>query len=400
MMHIFEGVKVLAIARQIAAPFAVYQLAMHGADVISVENPNEPDSMRFVGGANQLGATIGLSTAFLAQGANKKSISLNIATPEGQQIFKRLASDADVVIENLVAGKMRQYGLDYDCLKALNPRLVYCSITGFGQTGPYSKRTAIDLAVQAASGLMSINGTKSSGPHATGYTVADYATGYAAALGVVSALYHVAKTGQGQYIDVAMLDAACTMASADFCEAASGGTLRGLRGNGDGRYVQNMFRCADGALVIAATTEPRRQRLWAAIGRQDIPAQERFSSPEKCLANASALHEEIEQALSTRSAAEWEEILAEAGVAASVVHDFTQVTQHPQLLHRGFVASLPSDGLFPRDIRVMKAPYAFSETPASISRFPPKFGEHTNQVLGELGYGAQELAGLRARRVI
>ena len=217
--NLFDGVKVLTVARQIAAPFATYQLAMHGAEVLNIENPKEADSMRFVAGAgagNDL-AKQAMSHSYMAQAANKKSMQLDISLPKGQEIFRRLAADADVVVENLVAGSMAKYGLGYADLSALNPRLIYCSVTGYGQDGPKYRRAAIDGAVQAASGLMSLSGTPATGPMKVGFLMADYATGYAAALAIVSALYYRSQTGEGQYIDCAMLDAAMTMAGADLC---------------------------------------------------------------------------------------------------------------------------------------------------------------------------------------
>ena len=239
---LFEGIRVIAVARQIAAPFASYQLALHGAEVITIDNPKETDSMRLVAGAGGGLNKHAMSHSFLAQAANKKSLQLDISVPRGQEIFRKLAAQSDVVIENLVAGNMARYGLAYDDLKKVNPKIICCSVTGYGQTGPNARRAAIDGAVQAASGLMSLSGTPGTGPMKVGFLMADYATGYAAALGIVSALYHRALTGEGQYIDCAMLDTAITMAGADVCEAATTGRYKQLRGNGDGRYISNIFK--------------------------------------------------------------------------------------------------------------------------------------------------------------
>ena len=203
---LFEGIRVIAVARQIAAPFATYQLAMHGAEVITVDNPKEIDSMRLVAGAGAGLHKHAMSHSFMAQAANKKSMQLDLSMAKGQEIFRRLAADSDVVVENLVTGGMAKFGLTYNDLKKVNPRLIYCSLTGYGQTGPNARRAAIDGAVQAASGLMSLSGTLETGPMKVGFLMADYATGYAAALGIVSALYYRAVTGEGQYIDLALLD--------------------------------------------------------------------------------------------------------------------------------------------------------------------------------------------------
>ncbi len=397
---IFQGVKVLSIARQIAAPFATYQLALHGAEVLSIENPKEPDSMRYVGDVGTALNKQGMASSFLAQGSNKKSITLNIAEPQGKAIFLALAAESDILVENLIAGTMARYGLGYEDLRAINPRLVYCSVTGYGQTGPASKRAAIDPSIQAASGLMSINGTQQSGPLRTGYTMVDYATGYAAALGIVSALYHAKMTGEGQHVDVAMLDTAITMASADMCETASGGNMKKLRGNGDGRYVSNAFRCREGVLVVAATTDSRRLKLWTAIERLDILEDPRFATPELARANYPAMHEEIERALASRTALEWEGILSDAGVASMAVRSLKEGLELPQLVHRGLMHKFDHDESLGRSVVVPKAPYKLSGTPAEVRSLPPRYGQHTDEVLRRLGHDDAAIAQMRERGVI
>ena len=400
MKKIFEGIKVIAVARQVAAPLAAYQLALHGAEVICIENPKEPDSMRYSGDLDSALNINGLAPNFLAQGANKRSMRLNLASARGQEIFRAMAAKADVVIENLVAGGMAKYGLDYESLRRTNKGLVYCSVTGFGQDGPFSKRHAIDLAIQAASGLMSLTGTPQSGPLKAGFLMADAVTGYAAALGIVSALYHRSMTGEGQYVDVAMLDAAITLAAGDVCLAGSLGQAKKLRGNGDGRHVSWVFRCKEGMLAIAASSEPRRQRLWKAIKREDIPLDPRFATPKEARRNMNLLHEEIEKTLMQKTALEWEEIISDAGVAAMAVRDMTEAVNLPQIAHRQLLHRFPPDSELGCSVVVPKAPYTFSETPASIDSFPPRFGQHTNEILGELGFSDQQVEELRSKGVI
>lgn len=399
---LFDGIKVLAMVRQVAAPFASYQLALHGADVLKLENPKEPDSMRAVLGApgNPLGKKL-MSHSFMAQGSNKRSMTLNIATPEGQDIFKRLAKDADVVIENLVAGAMGRYGLSYNHLKEINPRLVYCSVTGYGQDGPNSKRAAIDGAVQAAAGLMSLTGTPESGPLKAGHLLADYATGYAAALGIVSALYYRERTGRGQYIDTAMLDTAMTMAGADICEAATTGNYRQLRGNGDGRYISAVFKCKEGALSVSATTDSRRQRFFKALDRMDIYTDPRFKDPETVMRESyPEMKAEIEKTLAAKTAIEWEEIVSDAGVAAMAVRDLYQAVANPQIVHRGLMHTFPHDDELGFSVVVPKTSYQMSETKAHIHSPPPRFGQHTDQVLGEMGFSKDEIADMRAKGIV
>ncbi len=399
---LFDGIKVLAMVRQVAAPFASYQLALHGADVLKLENPKEPDSMRAVLGApgNPLGKKL-MSHSFMAQGSNKRSMTLNISTPEGQAIFKRLAKDADVVIENLVAGAMGRYGLSYNDLKEINPRLVYCSVTGYGQNGPKHKRAAIDGAVQAAAGLMSLTGTPETGPLKAGHLLADYATGYAAALGIVSALYYRERTGRGQYIDTAMLDTAMTMAGADVCEAATTGNYRQLRGNGDGRYISAVFKCKEGALSVSATTDSRRQRFFKALDRMDIYTDPRFKDPETVMRESyPQMKAEVEKTMATKTAIEWEEIVSDAGVAAMAVRDLYQAVANPQIVHRGLMHTFPHDDELGFSVVVPKASYQMSETKAHIHSPPPRFGQHTDQVLGEMGFSKDEIADMHAQGIV
>lgn len=397
---VFDGIKVLAVARQIAAPFATYQLAMHGAEVLTVDNPKEVDSMRLVAGAGGGLHKHAMSHSFMAQAANKKSMQLDLSLPQGQDIFRRLAAESDVVVENLVTGGMAKFGLSYDELKAVNPRLIYCSVTGYGQTGPTARRAAIDGAVQAASGLMSLSGTHETGPMKVGFLMADYATGYAAALGIVSALYYRSITGEGQYIDCAMLDTAMTMAGADLCEAATTGTYRQLRGNGDGRYISNIFKCKEGTLSVAATTESRRARFWRAIGRTDIPQDPRFCNPEVVAQNYAALCAEIEMTLQQKTAIEWEEIVSDAGVAAMAVRDLYQAIDNPQIVHRGLMHRFPHDAELGFAVCVPKAPYQFSRTGAYIHSPPPRVGQHTDEILRRLGFDESAIRELHANGVV
>jgi CoA:oxalate CoA-transferase len=398
--NLFEGVKVLAIARQIAAPFATYQLAMHGAEVITVDNPKEVDSMRLVAGSGGGLHKHAMSHSFLAQAANKKSMQLDISLPRGQEIFRRLAAQSDVIVENLVAGNMARYHVSYDHIREVNPKIIYCSLTGYGQSGPAYKRAAIDGAVQAASGLMTMNGNADTGPMKVGFLMADYASGYAAALAIVSALYYREITGEGQYIDCAMLDTAMTMASADLCEAATTGRYKRLRGNGDGRYISNTFRCREGILSVAATTESRRARFWKAIGRTDIPLDARFCNIEVVAQNYAALCAEIETTLQQRTALEWEEIISDAGVAAMAVRDLHQAMANPQIVHRGLMHTFPFDAELGYAVTVPKAPYQLSKTGAHLHSPPPRVGQHTDEILRRLGLNDSEIAELHTSGVV
>lgn len=250
----FAGIKVIAVTRVIAAPFAAYQLALHGAEVITIEAPGEGDVYRYSGDRDASLPRNGMATGFLAQNANKKSLTLNISVPQGQEIIRKLVRDADVFMENLRTGSMARYGLAYEDLRKINPKLIYCSVTGYGQTGPKKRDPAMDMAIQAASGMMSVTGTPESGPVKTSFPVVDYATGLAATIGLTTALFHRERTGKGQHIDVSMLETALVLLSSFATGTVTAGLVNGLVGNGSGLggYVHNAFKCKEGVLLIAA----------------------------------------------------------------------------------------------------------------------------------------------------
>jgi crotonobetainyl-CoA:carnitine CoA-transferase CaiB-like acyl-CoA transferase len=403
MDQAFSGIKVLAVARIVAAPFAAYQLAMHGADVIHVEHPEDGDSSRTSGNLDTPFHKARMAHNFLAYNANKRSITLAINTAAGQEVFRRMARSADVVIENLKGGTMARYGLGYDDLSKINPRIVFCSVTGYGQTGPKKSDPAIDGVVQAVSGMMSITGTPETGPLKTGSTIIDYTTGYAAALGIAIALFQRTRTAKGQYIDVAMLETAITMMGGEVLRAITANETPPLVGNasGKGAYVSNTYRCKEGYLSIAAGAASRREKLWKAIDATDIPRDPRFATDAAVAQNMKAFDTEIERRLSTKTASEWEAILNQAGVAAMEVLPLARAVHHPQLQARNFfhpfedteASGLPS-------FAVPTAPYRLSASPATIHSMPPRFGQHTDEVLAEYGFSNEEIARLRADAIV
>ncbi len=399
----FTGIKVLAVARVVAAPFAAYQLAMHGADVIRIEHPELGDSARTSGYPPTPFQDAKMGHNFVAYNANTRSVSLYINTPAGQEVFRRLAKDADVVIENLKGGTMARYGIGYDDLKKINPGIIFCSVTGYGQTGPKKSDAAIDGVVQAVSGMMSITGTPETGPLKTGSTMVDYATGYAAALAIVTALFQRSRTGVGQAIDVAMLETAITMMGGEVQRAINDNETPPLVGNasGKGGYVSDTYRCKEGHLSIAAGAPNRREKLWVAMNATDIPQDPRFANDTVVAKNLKALNEEITRRLSAKTAGEWEVILNKAGIAAMEVLPLARAVHHPQLEHRKFFHRFDDTGdtgLPP--FSVPTAPYRLSASPATIHALPPRLGEHTDAVLAEYGYSKDEIARLRADNIV
>ena len=400
--QLFSGIKVLAVARVIAAPFAARHLAVNGADVITIENPQEGDSSR-VSEVRDEFLKRRMGRGFLTLNVNRRSLTLALNTPEGQDIFRSLAKDADVVIENLRTGTMARYGIGYADLKKINPGIIFCSITGFGQTGPKAKDPGIDDAIQAASGMMSFTGTPESGPLKTGSTVVDYTTGYAAAFAIAGALFHRGRTGEGQAIDLSMLETAMSVMSNEVTRAVTNREQPPLHGNGSGagRYVSNTFRCREGVIMIAARSQNLRARLWKSIDREDIPKDPRFATDALARLNMKELEAEVQKTLLTRSAREWEEQFNRDGVPAMRVLSLLEAIDEPQIAARGVIqrfeadaeAGLPAYG-------IPTVPYRFSETPAAITKRAPLLGEHTDSILAALGLSPEEIAGLRQRKIV
>jgi crotonobetainyl-CoA:carnitine CoA-transferase CaiB-like acyl-CoA transferase len=298
---------------------------------------------------------------------------------------------------------MARYGIGYDDLRKINPRIIFASVTGYGQDGPKKNDPAIDGAIQAASGMMSITGTAESGPLKTGSTIVDYATGYAAAFAIATALFQRSNTGVGQAIDVAMLETAMTMMSGEVVRAITGGGTPPLVGNGSGKggYVSNTYPCKEGFIAIAAGSNTRRAKFWAAIERSDMPQDPRFATTEAALANMKQMDAEITRTLSAKTAEEWESLMNKSGVPAMAVRDLSDAVHQEQLRHRKFFHQFEGDaeiGLPP--FSVPTAAYRMSGNLMKINSMPPTLGQHTDQVLAEHGYTSADIARLRGNGTV
>jgi len=398
----YTGLKVLDLSRVLASPFASYMLALLGADVIKIEDPRGGDVMRTRAPGSEELAAQGLGTGFLSQNANKRSLTLNLRSAEGQAIFRQLAANADVVVENLRTGTMERYGLGYEDLKAINPRIVYCSITGYGHTGEKQRHPAYDPVIQAASGVMSLTGTAQSGPMKAGIPAIDYATGMSAAFGIASALLHRERTGEGQHVDVSMLDTALVLMSSVVTDVLTLGRTPAPIGNTLGAsYATNqLYHGRDGGIWISAPELHQQANLWRVLGIEAAVASEKFSTEPARVRHKAELTALIEQSLAARPVAEWEQLLNESGVPAMRVRTLPEILQHPQLTSRNLFHRFSEIPGSSTGATVPMLPFGLSQTPARLERRPPQLSEHTDEILGELGLDAGEVVRLRNQGVI
>lgn len=398
----YSGVRVLDLTRVLASPFASYMLGLLGADVLKIEDPAGGDAMRTrAPGTADLGAR-GMGTGFLSQNSNKRSVTLNLRTREGQKIFRELAANADVLVENLRAGTMDSYGLGYADLHAQNPRLVYCSVTGYGHTGEKQRHPAYDPVIQAAAGVMSLTQLGDSGPVKAGIPAIDYATGMVAAFGISAALLQRERSGVGQHVDVSMLDTALVLMSSVVTDVLTLGSKPKPIGNRLGSsYGTNQTYRAGDALIWISAPEPHQQAaLWRVLNREDLPVDPRYATEPLRAANFLTLAAEIEATLATRPVAEWERELNDAGVPAMQVRTINEALEQPQLKSRPLFHhfdDVPGCGI---GATVPMLPFGMSETPAEITLPPPRLGEHTAEVLRGLGYPDEAIAALRGKGVV
>ncbi len=384
-------VRVLDLSRIMAAPWATQVLADLGADVIKVERPGAGDDTRGWG-PPFLAASDGTPTReagyFLAVNRGKRSITIDMATPEGQDVIRRLAAGSDVVIENFKAGALARYGLDAAALRAANPRLIYCSVTGFGQDGPRADQAAYDFAIQAMGGLMSITGERDDrpggGPQKVGVPIVDLMTGMYAAVAVLAALARRAETGRGDTIDLAMLDVQAAFLGNQAMNWLLSGRTPARGGNRHPNIQpQDVFACADGRLVLAVGNDGQFGKLCAALGRAEWAADERFATNAARVRNNAALTPLLEARIQHFPRESLAAALDAAGVPCAPINTVPEVFEDPQIKHRGMLQHLahPLSGTVPQVV----SPLRFQEAPLRFDRAPPTLGQHTAEILGELG---------------
>jgi formyl-CoA transferase len=399
--------RVLDLTRVLAGPWCTQTLADLGADVIKVERPGSGDDTRGWGPPflrDAAGHETGEAAYYLAANRGKRSITLDIGSPEGQAIVRKLAAGSDVLIENYKVGQLAKYGLDYASLARINPRLIYCSITGFGQDGPYRDRAGYDFIIQGMGGFMSITGERDDlpggGPQKAGVAVSDLMTGMYATVAILAALAQRSRTGAGQRIDMALLDTVVAMLANMNTNYLTTGKAPGRAGNAHANIVPyQVFAAADGHVIVAVGNDGQYAKFCEVAGRTDLATDPRFVRNADRVRNRAALVPILEEVVRLRPVGFWTAELERAGIPCGPINSIAQALADPQIVARGLQVELPHP--LAGTVALVGTPIRMSDSPPALDRAPPTLGQHTEEVLRELaGIDAATLDSLRARRII
>ncbi len=411
-MNSLDGIRVLDLSRVLAGPWCTQNLADLGADVIKIERPGTGDDTRtwgppFLPSAD--GRESHESAYYLGANRNKRSLTCDIAQPEGQALIRALVAHCDVFIENFKVGDMARYGLDYDSLKAINPRLVYCSLTGFGQTGPYAPRAGYDYIIQGMGGLMSVTGERDDlggGPQKVGVAVADLFTGMYATVGILAALRHAERTGEGQHLDMALLDTQVAMLANLGANYLVSEKVPGRMGNAHQNIVPyQVFEVAPKAdgdkdfIILAIGNDGQYAKFCQVAGRPDLASDPRYARNADRVRHRAQLVPLLEQVMKTRPKGAWLADLEAAKVPCGAINSLDEVFVDPHVQARGMVTHWPHP--LQADLPLVSSPIKLEKTPVRTERPPPMLGQHTDEVLTELlGTDPARLAALRDRKII
>ena len=397
MARPFEGVRILDFTQVLAGPYASYQLALLGADVIKVERREGEDMRRTP--LSREWADRGMAPSWLAINGNKRSLTLDLQKPAAVEIIKRLVARADVVMENFRAGVMDRLGIGYAALSEINPRLIYCAVSGFGQTGPYSNEAGYDGKIQALSGIMSLTGHAEMGPTRAGFAVCDVLSGMTAAFAVSSALFQRTHTGKGQFVDVSMLEASLAFLSTQIADFTVAGHRQEQFGNQaiSRKVTANLFRAKDSYLLLAVNNDKQYEALMRTLGCAGVLDDPRFADWFQRKEHEAALRAIIEDALASADAKTWEKRLNDAGAPCASIWRIEEVIDHPQIVAREAMQSAETPY---GPVRLMGSGFQLAHGGGRLDSAPPELGAHTDEVLAEVGYSEDEIAALRQEGII
>ena len=399
------GIRVLDLTRVLAGPWCTQNLADLGAEVIKIERPGSGDDTRAWGPPylkDEAGNDTSEAAYYLSANRNKLSVALDIASPRGAELVRELAQQCDILVENFKVGGLSKYGLDYASLKEINPRLIYCSITGFGQNGPYASRPGYDFMIQGMGGLMSITGERDDlpggGPQKAGVAVADLMTGMYSTVGILAALHERARSGLGQHIDMALLDCQVAMLANQHLHYMTSGVAPRRAGNAHQNLVPyQVFAASDGHLIVAVGNDSQFRNYCGVIGLPELSADPRFSTNPQRVKNREELVPLLAERMATGERDHWLAALESVGVPAGPINTLDQVYEDPHVLARGMKRELPHPAA--GKVPMAASPLKFSGSPVEYRRPPPMLGEHTAQVLSErLGLSAEEIEALAQSR--
>ncbi|MGB7622037.1 MAG: CoA transferase [Terriglobia bacterium] len=397
-MKLLTGVRVLDMTNVLAGPFATMHLALLGAEVIKIENPVGGDLARKLGNVPKLNQQL-MGTSFLAQNANKKSLTLNLKEDKGKEIFRKLVEIADVLVENFRPGVMDRLGFSYDSLREINPRLIYCAISGFGQTGPDAFKPAYDQIIQGLSGVMAINGDERLNPLRCGFPVCDTVGGLNAAFAIMAALYHRERTDEGQFIDVALLDSIMPLMGWVAANLLIGNQQPALMGNDNFTAAPSgTFATQNGHINIAANQQDQWDDLTEVLGVPELKTDPRFQERDTRKKNRKELTAILEGKLKQQRTLAWVEKLNKRGVPSGEILGLEDALNAPQIVHRETLKSVPDEQL--GVLKLFNLTAKFEKTPGEICCPPPRLSAHTEEILNRLGYTKEEIKSLRDEQII